>query len=115
MIELDFDGQEIVSEEIAKLIQDTPKERRLQRKIDPEIVKNAVKRRKREVSNRLMIRRALSNFSPEMQAGLELDLKKKTREEVMRKLVPVGASKEMKKKQQDKQNKKNQTFKQVFE
>ena len=44
-----------------------------------------------------MIRRALASFSPEMHEGLQMDLKKYSRAEVMRKLQPVGNSKFKKK------------------
>ena len=48
VIELDFEGQEIISEELSKLVQETPKERRLKKELNPEIVKTALKSRKKK-------------------------------------------------------------------
>ena len=93
VLAFDFGDHEICSDEIAKLVQQTPKERRMQRKIDPELVKSALRSRKKDISSKIMIRRALSSFSQEMHDGLQLDLKKMTRSEVMQKLVTTGASK----------------------
>ena len=92
VLELDFEGgQEICSEEIRKLIQETPKERRLKKELNPEMVKSALKTRGKAVGNRFMIKRALAHFSPELYEGLQLDLKKMSRQEVMRRLRPIGA------------------------
>ena len=109
VLELDFEGgQEICSEEIRKLIRETPKERRLKKELNPEMVKHALKRRGGRIGNRFMIKRALAHFSPELYAGLQLDLKKMTRQEVMRRLRPVGvdAKKNKERRKADKQIKK---------
>ena len=96
VLELDFDGQEILPAEIAMLMKETPKERRLKRELDPDLLRNAIAKKKGKLASRLMIRRALASFSPEMHEGLQMDLKKYSRAEVMRKLQPVGSGKSKK-------------------
>ena len=113
VLDIDFEGQEIISDELAKLVQETPKERRLKKELNPEIVKTALKNRRQKQSSRLMIRRALASFSPELQAGLELDLQTQTRAEVMRKLRPTGASKKKPRKDAKKSAKKEKNLTQV--
>jgi hypothetical protein len=75
ILELEFEGQEILSDELKKLVSETPKERRLMKELNPEVVESALRSRRKKVSSRLMIKRALANFSSEMQEGLQLDLK----------------------------------------
>jgi len=112
VMELEFeDGQEICSEELKKLVMETPKERRLQKELDPEVVKSALKIRQRNLANRFMIRRAMASFSPELAAGLEMDLKKSTRAELMQRLRPCGASKDQKRSRDN--AKKEKSLKQV--
>jgi hypothetical protein len=91
ILELEFEGQEILSDELKKLVSETAKERRLMKELYPEVVKSALRRRRQKVGSRLMIKRALANFSSEMQEGLQLDLKTQTPAEIMRKLRLVGA------------------------
>ena len=93
VLELNFDDQEILPAEIAQLIKETPKERRFKRQLDPDLLRNAIAKKKTKLASRLMIRRALASFSSEMHDGLEMDLKKLTRAEVMRKLQPMGTGK----------------------
>jgi len=93
VLELDFDGQEILPAEIAMLMKETPKERRLKRELDPDLLQNAIAKKRGKLASRFMIRRALASFSPEMHEGLQMDLKKYSRAEVMRKLQPVGSGK----------------------
>ncbi|MCP4243060.1 MAG: hypothetical protein GY772_21105, partial [bacterium] len=91
-MKLDFDEEDIVPEELKALLQKPPKQRRLERELHPDLLQHAVCKRQSKVSARLLIRRALCIISPELQEGLQLDLHKSSRAEVMRKLVPVGAS-----------------------
>ena len=91
ILELEFKGQEILSDEFKKLVSETPKERRLMKEFNPEVVKSALRSRRKKLSSRLMIKSALANFSSEMQEGLQLDLKTMTRAEIVRKLRLVGA------------------------
>ena len=94
ILALEFEGQEILSDELKKLVAETPKERRLMKELNPEVVRSALKSRRKKVSSRSMIKRALANFSSEMQEGLQIDLKTQTRAEIMRKLRLVGADSE---------------------
>ena len=96
VLEIDFDGQDILPAEIHKLMKETPKERRLKRELDPDLLRSAIAKKKNKLASRLMIRKALASFSPEMHEGLKMDLKKYSRAEVMRKLQPVGAGKHKK-------------------
>ena len=100
VLELEFTGQEICSDELKALVQETPKERRLKRELDPEFLKRSIKMRRKTVSSRLMIKRALAAFSPEIHQGLQLDLQKFTRQEVMSKLKASGAGGHKRKKVQ---------------
>jgi hypothetical protein len=93
VLELDFDSQEILPAEIENLMKETPKERRLKRQLDPDLLRNAIAKKRNKLASRLMIRRALASFSQEMHEGLQMDLKKYSRVEVMRKLQPVGTGK----------------------
>ncbi len=92
VLSVEFDEQHIVSDELKELLLNPPKQRRLQQKLHQEIVDRAVHKRQSKVTGRMLIRRALSSFAPELHTGLQLDLKKKTRAEIMRQLAPVGAS-----------------------
>jgi hypothetical protein len=96
VLELDFDGQDILPAEIQNLMKETPKERRLKRQLDPDLLRNAIAKKKNKLASRLMIRKALASFSTEMHEGLQMDLNKYTRAEVIRKLQPVGAGKHKK-------------------
>ena len=71
ILELEFEGQDILSDELKKLVSETPKERRLMKELTPEVVKSISRSRRKKVSRRLMIKRALANFSPELQEGLQ--------------------------------------------
>ena len=107
-------GVHACSEELKTLIAETPKERRLQKKLNPQMVKSALKGRGRAIGNRFMIKHALADFSPELYEGLQTDLKKKSRLEVMQRLRPTGASKTKQQKIDKKKNAKNRiAFKKV--
>ena len=58
VLEFDFDGQEILPAEIAQLIKETPKERSFKRQLDPDLLRNAIAKKKTKLASRLMIRRA---------------------------------------------------------
>ena len=96
-------------------MKETPKERILLKELNPEVVQSALKSRKKQVGSIFMIKRALQGFSPELAAGLDLDLKKMTRQEVMRRLRPTGAAKKgsQAKKDQGKNKKKEMNLKKV--
>jgi len=64
--------------------------------LDPDLLRNAIAKKKNKLASRLMIRKALASFSTEMHEGLQMDLNKYTRAEVIRKLQPVGAGKHKK-------------------
>ena len=91
MIELEVDGQELCPDVLKDLVLSNPKMERLSRAQDPKLASQKVDKSRYKQLSRMMIRRALADFSEELHEGLQADLKKHTRAELMRKLKPMGA------------------------
>ena len=84
IVVLSFDEQSLFSDELKKFLK-TPKQQRMERKLNSAMTKQSSAGK---ASERSKIKHALRAFSPELHAGLQLDLMKKTRAELMRQLSP---------------------------
>ena len=111
VVELEFEDQTLVTDALKELLAADPKAARLQKVTNPHLaVKKSAKRRDK-MTTRSKIKIALASFCEELHQGLEQDLKKNTRSELMRKLQPAGCHGTKKKAAKAKKKLKLKTFK----